>query len=252
MQKSINRIIGLTFLLAGGAASASTITLSGTVRDFEESHPDFQQGAPFGLEEGLVESMLGPDGKPVFTDVNTTLYSGVSGRNNSIQDTTTFNQWYNDVAGVNTNSSVSFELTQQTDGTYTYQDNSYFPINNNSSNNFHFTTEINTLFTYVAGQTFSFTGDDDVWVFINNTLAIDLGGVHGALNATVNFNDLSLTEGETYSLDIFHAERNTTDSNFSFTTNAVLRDVSAPSSLALAGLGLLALGWSRRKQIRAA
>jgi len=80
--------------------------------------------------------------------------------------------------------------------------------------NFHFTTEIHTAFQYQGGETFSFTGDDDVWVYINNQLVIDLGGVHVAQTAAVQVDTLGLTPGQVYPFDMFQTERHTTQSNF--------------------------------------
>jgi fibro-slime domain-containing protein len=82
----------------------------------------------------------------------------------------------------------------------------------------HFTTEIHTVFTYMGGESFTFTGDDDVWVFINKKLVIDIGGVHGNSPGSVNLDNLGLTMGINYPLDVFHAERHTTQSNFRIDT----------------------------------
>lgn len=98
-------------------------------------------------------------------------------------------------------------------------------------------------------------GEDDVWVFINGVLAIDLGGVHGPASGSVSLDSaaatLGITTGSTYDLDIFHAERRTSGSNFNFTTSIALVDapeVSEPGALAILGLGLAGLAYARRRK----
>ena len=90
--------------------------------------------------------------------------------------------------------------------------------------NFHFTSEFKYWFTYAAATdpTLEFRGDDDVWVFINNRLAVDLGGVHGALSGVVTLNaatatTLGLVDGGMYEITVFQAERHTTASNYKLT-----------------------------------
>ena len=88
-------------------------------------------------------------------------------------------------------------------------------------------SEIHASFTYDAGgaQLFQFNGDDDVFVFINGSLVIDLGGTHGSAGwQYVDLTRLGLTDGETYQLDLFNAERQTSGSNFAFQTNLTLKD----------------------------
>ncbi|MBC7928030.1 MAG: fibro-slime domain-containing protein [Bryobacteraceae bacterium] len=218
----------LTFLLFALVlpVSAASIELTGTIRDFAcrnctapsgfSSHPDFQW-FDSGFTTGLVSTTLPGDKRPVYV---ATPNAG------AITSAATFDQWYRDVAGVNqsVDFTISLEETAPGSGTFQYLNNAFFPINNQLlgnqgfANNYHFTYSINAEFTYVAGQTFQFSGDDDVWVYIDNNLVIDLGGTHSTLTRNINLDTLGLNPGQNYDLDFFFAERFCCESNFSIST----------------------------------
>ena len=89
--------------------------------------------------------------------------------------------------------------------------------------NYGFAMKIQAEFVYVKGQYFEFNGDDDVWVFINNQLVVDIGGQHRKVKKSVDLDDLGLTPGETYPFHIFYAERKRTQSNFMMRTSIDLK-----------------------------
>ena len=197
-----------------GEAVQCGVQLTATIRDFKLGHPDFETYC-CGVVTGLVKPDLGQDKKPVFNKV---------GNPKMLTDAPTFNQWYNNVPDVNQSTQIVLDLQEIMPGVYSYQNNNFFPIDNmlfgnqGNNHNFHFTTEIHSAFTYAGGETFTFTGDDDVWVFINKKLVIDIGGVHGVAAGSIALDTLGLTVGLTYPLDVFHAERHTVQSNFRIDT----------------------------------
>lgn len=163
-----------------------------------------------------------------------------------------FTSWFRDTAGVNSSKPIEITLARSDNGTYVFDDKQssvfstlggFFPINGqlygdyqNTNKNFHFTYEIQTEFTYNAdrGLTFTFIGDDDVWVFIDGKLVIDIGGVHSAVSQTIELDRLEwLDDGRDYSLSFFFAERHTTQSNFRIETTLELRTVELPPTASL-------------------
>lgn len=192
-------------------------------------------------------------GRPIYYRLCDAAHGDVAGSsdgasNGGITSASSFKKWYSDIPGVNLSAPLTIRLNRQSDGSYVFDDKldsdyasrgGFFPIDGallgNSAggpdHNYHFSYELHTRFTYdaAAGQVFKFIGDDDVWVFIDGKLVIDLSGVHAAVEQFVDLNRLGLQHGQTYSLDFFFAERHRTQSNFRIVTNLVLESTQLPS-----------------------
>jgi fibro-slime domain-containing protein len=124
-----------------------------------------------------------------------------------------------------------------------------------TARNMSFTTETRFVFEYQGGEQFAFSGDDDVWVFVNDRLVVDLGGLHEVATGEFTLSNAAATEGiatvtregppgsaltlangvaidtgmqlgGVYEAVLFHAERHECGSNFKLT----LAGFDAPKS----------------------
>lgn len=219
-----------------------TRVLRGTVRDFAESHPDMEPcedpGVECRSETGLVQTTLGSDGKPRL--------SSERREGSSVKDATTFAQWFNDVDGVNASHPFDLNITVKryrvpqvigydssnpplgSPPGFDVDPKGFFPIDDQNDSglvhNYHFTYEVVAAVAYEGGETLTVRGDDDIFVFLNRRLVIDLGGIHGTQEATVRFDDIAeefgLVPGNVYDFRLFFAERHVEGSNLAISTTA--------------------------------
>jgi fibro-slime domain-containing protein len=211
-------------------------------------HPDFESPTDGKLTKGVVlDTLDATERKPQYnTAVDTTL-SHTSTKTN-------FDSWYRD-SKYSKNVVDTLTLLAQPNGTFMYDHSSYwstdlsmwlrpyfFPLDgrgwaapggpelsylgstvgDGSKHNFSFTSELRYWFEFKGGEYLDFIGDDDVWVFLNGKLAVDLGGIHEAAEGSITLDNatatrFNLTKGKVYEIALFQAERKQTQSSYKLT-----------------------------------
>ena len=118
------------------------------------------------------------------------------------------------------------DTTDKTDSPYQKDENGNLTIVRPEHPNGSYTLRGEAQFVYQDNLYFEFSGDDDVYMYINGVLALDLGGAHGICTKRVNLKDVAtkchLTPGEVATFTFFYMERNSDASNFKIETNMEL------------------------------
>ncbi len=209
-----------------------------TFRDFDSSSTDFEKPncRADGINgRGMVQDTLGPDHKPF------SLPSNNCG-DPSKSDYANVHNWFQDSIGSAGPRArycktlpLGLNAVAGSPGQYGIDKNNFFPLDSVPTNtqpmkaidsnmhNFHFCMEMHATFKYKGNEIFKFKGDDDLWVFVNNKLALDLGGLNNGSEGSINLdqqkNGLKIELGSYYNFDLFYCERQTTGSNLTMSTS---------------------------------
>lgn len=142
----------------------------------------------------------------------------------------TFDQWYRDDLDVNLSMRHTLRLVRNLDGVYEYLDDEFYPVddrlfgNQSRPHNYDFTFEATFSFIYNAcrEQFFELYGKDDIYLFIDNHLVIDSGGILHGRPQTIELDRLNLSDGRAYQVKLFYANRNVRLSKLNIRTNIEL------------------------------
>ena len=206
-----------------------------TFRDFQpgrfsggivnpDGHPDFNYLV--GSDPGITETNLVPDGNGI------PVYGNHPFGTTTTHSSTLFAQWWFYIPFLNiqvtrqmnwtlvagSTDKYGYCVTQTGDPPLGDYGTGFFPIDNDGfgnqgdGHNYFFTMSTYLEITYVpGGRQLNFSSQDDMWVFINGTLVVDLGGSHLRLSSTLDLDTVAATLGlvpyQTYPMAIFFANR---------------------------------------------
>lgn len=242
----------------GGAATSPDFQIAGMPDSVPHKPGGTGGGCVTGLKQGMLQVGLSPvDREPLY----------LNGQG-CMLNSTSFDTWYHDgptnklilghfirlvnigggVFRFDSSADPSYGLPNINCGTSTCQSyGGFLPINGLgygnqvSAKNYSFTDELRFPFTYNGGESLSFTGDDDLWVYIGGRKVVDLGNLHTPVSGSVTLAlggsvstpanatatpSITLVPGESYEIAVFGAERNSTGSNYKLTLGGFTRKIS--------------------------
>jgi len=124
----------------------------------------------------------------------------------------------------------------------------FFPNGNlNDGSGFRAVHWTGNFLVGAGGAHLTLSADDDAFLFLNGTLAMDNGGVKAIGLAQTTIADLV---ADNYVVDLFFADRHHTESGIAFSCEGCLDPVPEPTTLLLFGTTLAGVGAVVRRRLR--